>query len=155
MTGITKFTKTGVFSAMNNLYDISMDDRYTEMLGYTEEELLRYFDGHVQKTAQRLSLPEEELVRQIRLYYDGFSFDGFHRLYNPFSTLSFFQMGQFDNFWFESGSPSFLINYVKKYDKNMTLKPKISGERSKTRGSPPLRRSSWRSPQAFSFRRDT
>ena len=113
MTGITKFTKTGVFSAMNNLYDVSMDDRYAEMLGYTEDELLGYFDGHIEETAKRLSLPEEELVRQIRSYYDGFSFDGVKRVYNPFSTLSFFQMGQFKNFWFESGSPSFLINYVK------------------------------------------
>ncbi len=116
MTGITKFTKTGVFSAMNNLKDLSMHDRYAEMLGYTEEELLGYFAGHIQKTAQRLSLPEEELVGQIRSYYDGFSFDGVHRVYNPFSTLNFFDETKFKNFWFESGSPSFLINYVKKHD---------------------------------------
>ncbi len=52
----------------------------------------------------------------MRSYYDGFSFDGTSRVYNPFSTLSFFRMGQFKNFWFESGSPSFLINYVKKHN---------------------------------------
>ena len=116
MTGITKFTKTGVFSAMNNLYDLSMDDRYAEMLGYTESELLEHFGGHIEKTAMKLNVPEAELTEQIRSYYDGFSFDGVHRVYNPFSTLSFLQMGQFDNFWFESGSPSFLINYVKNHD---------------------------------------
>ena len=116
MTGITKFTKTGVFSAMNNLYDLSMDDRYAEMLGYTESELLEHFGGHIEKTAMKLNVPEAELTEQIRSYYDGFSFDGVHRVYNPFSTLSFLQMGQFKNFWFESGSPSFLINYVKSHD---------------------------------------
>ena len=116
MTGITKFTKTGVFSAMNNLYDLSMDDRYAEMLGYTEDELLEHFNGHIEKTAMKLNVPEAELTEQIRSYYDGFSFDGVHRVYNPFSTLSFLQMGQFKNFWFESGSPSFLINYVKDHD---------------------------------------
>ena len=116
MTGITKFTKTGVFSAMNNLYDLSMDDRYAEMLGYTESELLEYFGGHIEETAKRMNANEGDLVEQIRSYYDGFSFDGVHRVYNPFSTLSFFQMGQFKNFWFESASPSFLINYVKTHD---------------------------------------
>ena len=116
MTGITKFTKTGVFSAMNNLYDLSMDDRYAEMLGYTDDELLAHFSGYLAETARRLEVSERDLVEQIRAYYDGFSFDGLHRVYNPFSTLSFFQMGQFDNFWFESGSPSFLINYVKTHD---------------------------------------
>ena len=114
VTGITKFSKAGIFSAMNNLYDISMDDRYSEMLGYTEAELLCSFDEHIKETAKRLSMTEGELTEQIRSYYDGFSFDGVHRVYNPFSTLNFFKMGQFDNFWFESGSPSFLINYVKR-----------------------------------------
>ena len=116
MTGITKFTKTGVFSAMNNLNDISMDDRYAEMLGYTEEELSAHFGGHIEKTAMKLNVPKAELVEHIRSYYDGFSFDGVHRVYNPFSTLNFFDKGNFDNFWFESGSPSFLINYVKNHD---------------------------------------
>ena len=116
MTGITKFTKTGVFSAMNNLNDISMDDRYAEMLGYTEEELSAHFGGHIEKTAMKLNVPKAELAEHIRSYYDGFSFDGVHRVYNPFSTLNFFDKGNFDNFWFESGSPSFLINYVKNHD---------------------------------------
>ena len=64
----------------------------------------------------KLNVPKAELVEHIRSYYDGFSFDGVHRVYNPFSTLNFFDKGNFDNFWFESGSPSFLINYVKNHD---------------------------------------
>ena len=116
MTGITKFTKTGVFSAMNNLYDLSIDSRYATMLGYTEGELRANFRGHIAETAAALGVAEEALLSGIRDYYNGFSFDGENRVYNPFSTLSFFQMRDFRNFWFDSGSPSFLVNYARKLD---------------------------------------
>ncbi len=116
ITGITKFTKTGVFSTMNNLYDISMDGQYSTMLGYTEEELVSCFEGHIKVSAEKMKLSEDQLLEQIKDYYDGFSFDGVNSLYNPFSTLSFFKMMEFKNFWFESGSPSFLINYAKEHD---------------------------------------
>ena len=116
VTGITKFTRTGVFSAMNNLNDISMDDKYATMLGYTDEELISNFSGHIDRAAEKLGLAREVLLAQVKDYYDGFSFDGANRLYNPFSTLLFFDKSTFDNFWFESGSPSFLIEYVKNHD---------------------------------------
>ncbi len=116
ITGITKFTKTGVFSAMNNLYDISMDQAYATMLGYTDDELESYFDGHMEEAAERMGIRPEKLLAEIKDYYDGFSFNGVNRLYNPFSTLSFFKMKEFKNFWFESGSPSFLIKYAKEHD---------------------------------------
>ena len=116
MTGITKFTRAGVFSAMNNLYDISMDPEYATMLGYTEEELISNFSGHIDLTAEKFGVDRDVFLAQIKDYYDGFSFDGVNRLYNPFSTLSFFKMKEFKNFWFESGSPSFLIEYVKTHD---------------------------------------
>ncbi|MCL2010966.1 MAG: ATP-binding protein, partial [Synergistaceae bacterium] len=108
-----KFTKTGVFSAMNNLEDVSMDDRYAAMLGYTEEELLTYFDGHIEETAARLGKTKDGLITDIRDYYDGFSFDGKTMLYNPFSTLNFFKKPAFKNYWFESGTPSFIARYMK------------------------------------------
>lgn len=113
MTGITKFTKAGVFSALNNLSDLSMDDRYAAMIGLTQEELLDYFDGYIDETANHMNISKEELLLEIESYYDGFSFDGKTRLYNPFSTLNFFDKKTFRNFWFESGSPSFLVNYAK------------------------------------------
>ena len=116
ITGITKFTRTGVFSAMNNLKDISMKDEYATMLGYTDEELISNFSGHIDRAAEKLGLAREVLLAQVKDYYDGFSFDGANRLYNPFSTLLFFDKNTFDNFWFESGSPSFLIEYVKTHD---------------------------------------
>jgi PAS domain-containing protein len=115
-TGITKFSKMGVFSALNNLIDISMNDRYAQMLGYTEDELLLNFDAYIDKTANQLEMPKETLITEIRAYYDGFSFDGKTKLYNPFSTLNFFFDPKFKNYWFESGSPSFLIEYIKRHN---------------------------------------
>jgi hypothetical protein len=116
MTGISKFSKMGIFSAMNNLKDISSKGKYASMLGYTEEELLFYFAEHIDETAAQFGIPRSGLVARIQDYYDGFSFDGENRLYNPFSTLNFFDDRAFGNYWFESGTPSYLANYVKERD---------------------------------------
>ncbi|GHS95107.1 ATPase AAA [Synergistales bacterium] len=119
LTGISKFSKMGVFSAMNNLEDISMQKHYATMLGYTEEELLGNFDNHIDKAADDMKISKEELISEIKYYYDGFSFDGESRLYNPFSTLRFLKDPKFDNYWFESGTPSFIARYMK--DKKLTV----------------------------------
>jgi hypothetical protein len=116
MTGISKFSKMGVFSALNNLKDISAKDDYATMLGYTEEELLSNFNGYLDKTAAKRKETKEELIAEIRDYYDGFSFDGEERLYNPFSTLNFFDDATFKNYWFESGTPSVLADYIRQHD---------------------------------------
>ncbi|MBM7558620.1 ATP-binding protein [Marinitoga litoralis] len=113
ITGIMKFTKTGVFSALNNLNDISLDNDYSQMLGYTQEELEYYFNEHIEETAKEMGISKEELLKEIKTYYNGFSFDGEHFVYNPFSILKFFQKKKFQNYWFESGSPSFIYEYVK------------------------------------------
>ncbi|GHV53520.1 ATPase AAA [Synergistales bacterium] len=119
ITGISKFSKMGVFSGMNNLNDISMDEAYAAMLGYTEEELVSNFSPHIEAMAQGMGITNEELLERIRLYYDGFSFDGDVRLYNPFSTLCFLQKRVFRNYWFESGTPSYLARYMK--DRRLTV----------------------------------
>jgi hypothetical protein len=116
ITGISKFSKMGVFSALNNLIDISMNDKYAQMLGYTGDELLSNFDAYIDMTANQLEMQRETLIAKIREYYDGFSFDGKTRLYNPFSTLYFFKNPTFRNYWFESGTPSALVEYIKKHD---------------------------------------
>jgi hypothetical protein len=116
MTGISKFSKMGVFSAMNNLEDISMDETYAAMLGYTETELLSYFDGYISEMSSDKKESKDETITQIRNHYDGFSFDGETRLYNPFSTLNFFKKRDYRNYWFESGTPSVLAEYVKRHD---------------------------------------
>lgn len=118
MTGISKFTKTGVFSAMNNLYDLSADSAYSQMMGYTEQELMDYFQGDIAGVAESLGVSKIALADHLRAHYDGFSFDGVTRVYNPFSTLCFFRMKKFQNFWFDSGQSSFVASYIKKHSLN-------------------------------------
>ena len=116
LTGISKFTKTGVFSAMNNLMDISMTERFGDVVGYTQEELERDFAGWIDDAAGKMRLSRQEFLMQMKDYYDGFCFDGATRLYNPFSILNFFFNSRFSNYWYESGSPSFIVAYMKRHD---------------------------------------
>jgi hypothetical protein len=116
VTGISKFSKMGIFSSMNNLEDVSMDDAFAAMLGYTEEELLSSFGEYIGAMAAESGSSPGDLAARIRAYYDGFSFDGKTRLYNPFSVLNFFKKREFRNYWFESGTPSYLVEYVKRHD---------------------------------------
>ena len=115
ITGISKFTKMGVFSALNNLIDISPNEKYGEICGMTEGEIIHYFPEYFEETAKELELSIDELVREMRTYYNGFCFDvgGKHRLYNPFSTLNFFYRKRFNNFWMESGMNSMIAAYLK------------------------------------------
>ena len=115
ITGISKFSKMGVFSAMNNLQDISSSHKYSDIAGYTQEELDHYFSDRIEALAQSMSITKNELTDKIRKYYDGFSFDGTTRLYNPFSILNFFFDGTFKNYWYTSGSPTFIVKYMKEH----------------------------------------
>ena len=115
ITGISKFSKTGVFSAMNNLTDISMLKRYGDIVGYTQDELENNFGEWILSSSKVLSLKEDELIEKIKAYYDGFSFDGTTQIYNPFSILNFFLDEKFGNYWYTSGSPSFIAKYMKKH----------------------------------------
>ena len=116
LTGISKFSKAGVFSAMNNLWDISMNTQYGDIVGYTQAEMGANFAEWIEDTASTLSLNKEALLDRIRDYYDGFCFDGKTRLYNPFSILNFFSNREFRNYWYVSGSPSFIVDYMKGHD---------------------------------------
>ena len=116
LTGISKFTKTGVFSAMNNLNDISMDEAYGDIVGYTQLELEENFSDWIDATAKKSKLKREKLLKQMKDYYDGFCFDGITKLYNPHSVLNFFSKKDFANYWYESGSPSFIAIYMKQHE---------------------------------------
>ena len=98
---------------MNNLKDISAKDEYSAMLGYTEEEILSNFRPYIERSAQKLNITQDKLLNRLREYYDGFSFNGIQKVYNPFSTLNFFDDSAFNNYWFVSGQPSFISNYIK------------------------------------------
>ena len=114
-TGVSKFSKAGVFSGLNNLKDISMSENYGDIVGYTQKELEDNFGDWLEKNGHKMSLSKEELLNKIKKHYDGFSFDGKVRVYNPFSVLNFFDEGRFRNYWYVSGLPSFLVKYFKKH----------------------------------------
>jgi hypothetical protein len=108
ITGISKFTKVSIFSALNHLKDISINDDYTTLLGYTQTELEHYFRDYMPKIAQKQECDEEQLLKEIKYWYNGYSWDGITSVYNPFSVLNFMDQGEFRNFWFSTGTPTFL-----------------------------------------------
>ena len=112
LTGISKFSKAGVFSAMNNLEDISMDRSYGDIAGYTQSELEKYFSEWLENAAEKMKLTHEELLENLKNYYDGFSFDGATKIYNPFSIMQCLKKGRLNNYWYVSGSPTFIIKYM-------------------------------------------
>jgi hypothetical protein len=114
LTGVSKFSKASVFSGLNNLNDITMDDLYAMLLGYTESELQHYFRDQVLDFAKNLKIDKDKLLENIKKWYNGYSWNGKDFVYNPFSIISFFEKRIFDNYWFSSGTPTFLIKQLKK-----------------------------------------
>ncbi|MBQ7528612.1 AAA family ATPase [bacterium] len=115
ITGISKFSKVGVFSAMNNLEDISMDERYGDIVGYTQIELEDNFAEWLNDASLKMNIENCELLKQLREYYDGFSFDGKTKLYNPFSVMQCLKKARLSNYWYISGSPTFIVNYMRSH----------------------------------------
>jgi hypothetical protein len=114
LTGVSKFSKVGIFSGLNNLRDLTMDAQYATMLGYTQEELESNFVEEIELAAQKLNLPRAELLEQMRIWYNGYRFHpNSDRVYNPVSSNLFFEHQEFQNFWFATGTPSFLVNLLK------------------------------------------
>lgn len=114
LTGVSKFAKVSVFSGLNNLRDISLSTDSAELLGYTQEELELYFKKHLNDSVPRFSSSEAELLEKIKTWYNGYRFSTLETLvYNPFSTLLFFAEKQFRNFWFETATPSFLLDLIR------------------------------------------
>jgi hypothetical protein len=121
MTGISKFARMGVFSTLNNLTDISLNPKYAGICGYTEKEIENCFPDYLKETAKDMKITKKELIIRMRNFYNGFSFDkdAKARLYNPYSTLRFFEEKSFASFWFETATPKFIADYMKK--RNLTV----------------------------------
>jgi hypothetical protein len=113
ITGISKFNKVDIFSSLNNIKDISLNPKFSCMMGYTHEELMTYFKPYFKSLAENTGIAEVDLPKKIKEYYNGFSFDGVTRVYNPLSILSLFKRGKFDNFWMESGSTLLIREFFK------------------------------------------
>ena len=116
VTGVSKFCHVSLFSDLNNLTDITMDAKYAAMLGYTQEEFETYFADRIEQTSGQLNMSKEELLPEIKAWYDGYCFHpGSATVYNPVSLAKYFESGgEFNNYWFATGTPSFLIELVKK-----------------------------------------
>ena len=117
LTGVTKFSKVSVFSDLNNLNDISMDHRYTEICGISEKELHQYFQEDIQKMADKYGVTYEEMSERLRQNYDGYHFaPNTGGMYNPFSILNVLSRLQFGSYWFETGTPTYLVELLQKND---------------------------------------
>jgi hypothetical protein len=114
LTGITRFSKISIFSDLNNLVDITFDDNFHNLLGYTQSELESYFQAHLNFLTEKFNLTYSELIERIKFWYNGYSWNSNDKVYNPFSVLRFLEMGKFMNFWFESGTPKMLVELLKK-----------------------------------------
>lgn len=124
ITGVSKFSKVSIFSELNNLEDISLDRRFANLVGITQQELEANFEERFPAAQGYLELNRDELLAEIKDWYNGYSWDGRTFVYNPFSILNFFQKNEFVNFWFSSGTPTFLINLLRErkiYDIGNTI----------------------------------
>lgn len=105
ITGVTKFSKVSIFSELNNLTDLTLHPKYGGICGITQEELEHYFQEE---------LPNYDKA-EIKRWYNGYTWDLETKVYNPFSLMGFFSQEKFHNFWFETGTPSFLVNLMLDY----------------------------------------
>jgi hypothetical protein len=113
ITGISKFSRVSIFSHLNNLFDITLNPQFSTLLGYTQEELEHYFASYLELIAEELQLSKQALMGEIKTWYNGYSWDGQQKVYNPFGSLNFFYNKEFRNYWFASGSPKFLIEQMR------------------------------------------
>ena len=119
LTGVTKFSKVSVFSDLNNLNDISMDDRYNGICGISQQELHDVFDEEIGKLAVANEQSKEEAYETLRQRYDGYHFcPNASGMYNPFSVLLALQKREYGSFWFSTGTPTYLVQLMKEADLN-------------------------------------
>ena len=131
LTGVTKFGKVSVFSDLNNLEDISLDYNYYDICGITEQELLTCFSEQIDALARRSKLTRDECIEKLRKMYDGYHFcEDAPGMYNPFSVLSTFKKQSFGSYWFETGTPSYLVELLKRhhYDLEEMSKSEVTAD---------------------------
>ena len=107
ITGVSKFSKVSIFSELNHLSDLTLHPRYAALCGYTQSELEHYFEPYLK------TMPQDTLD-QMKIWYNGYSWDAKTFVYNPFSVLNFFDKQTYSNFWFDTGTPTFLVKLLRK-----------------------------------------
>jgi hypothetical protein len=122
LTGVTKFAQVSVFSDLNHLVDISQTHDYASLCGITQNELLQFFTPELIRLAEMQEMTFEEAVDKMTQKYDGYHFT--HRsegMFNPFSVLKTFYNNEFNNYWFQTGTPTYLIRLLKESDYDLRL----------------------------------
>ena len=116
LTGITKFSQLSIFSELNNIKDISMDEPYAVICGISEDEIRLQMKDDLEGLAKKLEITPEEALMKLKENYDGYHFTSpSPDIYNPFSLLNAFADGKFGSYWFGSGTPTYLINMLEKF----------------------------------------
>ena len=116
LTGITKFSQVSIFSELNNIINISMNDEYAGICGITKEELLTQMSEDIDELAKSQELTREETIAELKENYDGYHFSAKSPdVYNPFSLLNCFSTREFGAYWFSSGTPTYLIKMMRKF----------------------------------------
>ena len=115
LTGVTKFSHVSIFSDLNNLQDISLNNAYADICGFTEEEIRQTFAPYIQKFAKQEQVDEDAMMGKLKARYDGYHFspDMSKDVYNPFSVLNALSSCQLQNYWFSTGTPTFLVKLLK------------------------------------------
>ena len=120
LTGVTKFSQVSVFSGFNQPADISMDARYETLCGITQDELELYFAEPIRKMAENYALSEKKMKERLKLHYDGYHFsEKMTDVYNPFSLLNAFDKRIIRDYWFSSGTPTYLIRLMNHFNENL------------------------------------
>lgn len=121
ITGITKFSQLSIFSTINNLTNVTMDSMFANICGITEHELTTTLRQDIEYLATLNGLSYEEMHQKLKLQYDGYHFTkNSEEIYNPFSLLKAFQQREVGNYWFESGTPTFLIHQMQHFRTDIT-----------------------------------
>jgi hypothetical protein len=113
ITGVSKFSRVSIFSELNNLDDITMNRHYAEMLGYTQKEVETCFAEYIELFAKEHNKSPDKIIEKLKKYYNGYRFSKKEIfVYNPFSVLKSLSGQEFENYWFETGTPAFLVNLL-------------------------------------------
>ena len=164
LTGVTKFSQVSVFSGFNQPDDISCDGRYDTLCGITKEELLTVFKVQIIELGEENGMTEEETIAELKRKYDGYHFsENMVDVFNPFSLLNCLQKGKFKDFWFSTGTPTYLIRLLSDNNENVNeLVGKyyptpefIDYKATKQRPLPMLYQSGYLTIKGYNRRRDT
>ena len=121
ITGITKFSQLSIFSTINNLLNVSLDENFATLCGFTEQELRTTLWPDVERLASAIKISPEEMHARLKQQYDGYHFAGdAPEVYNPFSLLNCFVQRKLSNYWFASGTPTFLIKQMQHFHTDIT-----------------------------------